>query len=104
MVARPLLLHAKLPATLWGHAILHAAALLRLRPTLLNPITSQQLLTGRTPNVSHLRTFGCRVWVPRPEPLRRTISAHREEGVYMGFDSPSILRYFVPFIGALLKA
>ena len=104
MVARPLLLHAKLLATLWGHAILHAAALLRLRPTLLNPITFQQLLTGRTPDVSHLRIFGCKVWVPWLEPLRRTISALREEGVYMGFDSPSILRYFVPSTGALLKA
>ena len=104
MVARPLLLHWKLPATLWGHAILHAAALLRLRPTLLNPITSQQLLIGHTPDVSHLRIFGCRVWVPRPEPLRRTISALREEGVYMGFDSSSILRYFVPSTGVLLKA
>ena len=49
MVARPLLLHAKLLATLWGHAILHATALLRLCPTLLNPITSQELLIGRTP-------------------------------------------------------
>ena len=104
MVARPLLLHAKLPATLWGHAILHAIVLLRLCPTLLNPITSQELLTSRTPNISHLRIFGCQVWVPRPEPLRRTISAHREEGVYMGFDSPSILKYFVPSTGALLKA
>ena len=104
MVAWPLLLHAKLPATLWGHAILHTAALLRLRPTLLNPITSQQLLIGRTPDVSHLRIFGSRVWVPRPEPLRRTISALREEGVYMGFDSPSILRYFVPSTEVLLKA
>ena len=104
MVAWPLLLYAKLPATLWGHAILHATALLRLCPTLLNPITSQQLLIGRTPDVSHLRIFGCRVWVPRPEPLRRMISAHREEGVYMGFDSLSILRYFIPSTGALLKA
>ena len=104
MVARPLLLHAKLPATLWGHAILHAAALLRLRPTLLNPITSQELLTSHTPNISHLRIFGSRVWVPRPEPLRCTISAHREEGIYMGFDSPSILKYFVPSTRALLRA
>ena len=104
MVARPLLLFAKLPATLWRHAILHAAALLRLRPTLLNPITSQELLTNRTPNISHLRIFGSWVWVPRPEPLRRTISAHKEEGVYMGFDSPSIIRFFVPSTGALLKA
>ena len=104
MVARPLLLHAKLSATLWRHAILHVAVLLRLRPTLLNPITSQELLIDCTPNVSHLRIFGCRVWMPQPEPLRRTISAHMEEGVYMGFDSPSILRYFVPSTGALLKA
>ena len=104
MVARPLLLHAKLPATLWGHLVLHTAALLRLCPTLLNPITFQKLLIGCTPNISHLRIFASRVWVPRPEPLRQIISAHREDGVYMGFDSPSIIRYLVPSTGALLRA
>jgi hypothetical protein len=30
LVTRPLLIHAKLPDSFWGHAILHAAALLRL--------------------------------------------------------------------------
>ena len=104
MVARPLLFHAKLPTIMWGHAILHAAALLRLCPTLLNPISSQELITGHIPSIFHLRIFGLWVWVPRPEPQRRTILAHREEGVYMGFDSPSIIRYLVPSTGALLRA
>lgn len=36
LVARPLFLHANLPSFLWGHVVLHATALLRLRPTLLN--------------------------------------------------------------------
>ena len=29
---------------------------------------------------------------------------HREEGIYVGFDSPSIIRYLVPTTGILLKA
>ena len=40
MVARPLLLHARLSATMWGHTVLYAASLLRLRPTLLNSNSS----------------------------------------------------------------
>jgi len=33
LVARPLLMKSKLPMSAWGHAILHAAALIRNRPT-----------------------------------------------------------------------
>ena len=47
LVARPLLLHAKLPSNLWGYAVVHAAFLLRLRPTLLNTQTPYELLSGR---------------------------------------------------------
>ena len=54
MVAQPLLLHTSLPAIVCGHAILHAASLLRLRSTLLNTISSQELLTGQVPSVAHL--------------------------------------------------
>ena len=35
---------------------------------------------------------------------RVPISTHCEEGIYMGFDSPSIIRYLVPSTGALLRA
>jgi hypothetical protein len=104
LVARPLLLHANMPSSLWGHAVLHAASLLKLRPTLLNTQTPQELLSGRPPDVSHIRVFGCQVWVPLPEPRRHTIGAHRQEGVYVGFDSPSIIRYLDPLTCNLYKA
>ena len=32
-IARPLLMRTKLPIYAWGHAILHAVALVRIRPT-----------------------------------------------------------------------
>ena len=43
LIARPLLLNAKLPSNLWGHAVLHAASLLKLQPTLLNTQTPQEM-------------------------------------------------------------
>lgn len=104
LITRPLLLHAKLPSSMWGHAVIHAAALLRLRPTMLNSHSSFELLSGRVPNVSHLRIFGCQVWVPVAEPQKKTISSHRQEGIYVGFDSPSIIRYVSPTTGTLLRA
>ena len=97
-------MHAKLPSSLWGHAVLHAAALLKIRPSLLNVQTSHELLTGTPPNVNHFRTFGCQVWVPVTEPRKMIIGHHRQEGIYVGFDSPSIIRYIDPATGNLFKA
>ena len=104
LVTRPLLLHAKLSDSFWGHALLHAATLLRLRPTLLNHLTPFELLAGRPPNVSHLRVFRCQVWIPVAEPKRKTIGTHRFEAIYLGFDSPSIIRYMDIGNGNILKA
>lgn len=39
LIARPLLLHSNLPTTCWGHAVLHAAALLQIRPTAYNAVS-----------------------------------------------------------------
>ena len=33
LIARPILMRTKLPISAWGHAIMHAAALVRIRPT-----------------------------------------------------------------------
>jgi hypothetical protein len=44
------------------------------------------------------------VWVPVAEPQQKTIGCHRQEGIYVGFDSPSIIRYVSPSTGVLHKA
>ena len=104
LIARPLLLHANLPSNMWGHVVLHATSLLKLRPTLLNIQIPQELLSGRPRDISHLHVFGCQVWVLLPDSRRHTIGAHRQHGVYVGFDSFSIIRYLNSTTGNLYKA
>ena len=55
LIARPLLMKSNLPSSAWGHAILHAAALIRLRPTAYHKYSPLQLVSGREPNLSHLK-------------------------------------------------
>ena len=54
LIARPLLMKSELPTTVWGHAILHAASLVRLRPTHYNKYSPSQLVFGHEPNITHL--------------------------------------------------
>ena len=58
LIGRPLLMRTKLPTSSWGHAILHAAALIRIRPTNYHEFSPLQLVFGREPNISHQRIFG----------------------------------------------
>ena len=71
LIVRPLLFHSNPSPTLWGHALLHLAVFLRLRPILLHAQSPLELSSGRTPHIAHLRTFECEVWVPVPFPNSR---------------------------------
>ena len=54
LIARPLLMKSELPTTVWGHSILHAALLVRLRSTQYNKYSPSQLVFGHEPNIAHL--------------------------------------------------
>ena len=54
LIARPLLLKSKLPLSAWGHAIIHAGNLIRLRPTANHDLSPLQLAKGYQSNISHL--------------------------------------------------
>ncbi|XP_074346917.1 uncharacterized protein LOC141685728 [Apium graveolens] len=101
LIARPLLLKAKLPTSIWGHAILHAANIIRIRPTSYNQHSPLQLVLGQVPNISHFKIFGCAVYVPIAPPQRSKMGAQRRIGIYVGFDSTSIIRYLEPLTGDL---
>ena len=64
LVARPLLLNTKLSLSTWGHAIIHAVNLIHLRSTSNQDLSPLQLVLGYQPNISHLRAFGCTIYVP----------------------------------------
>ena len=70
LITRPLLIKTKLPISAWGHAILHAASLIRVRPTAYHKYLPLQLVLGQQPNINYLKKFGCAVYVPIIPPQR----------------------------------
>ena len=94
----------KLPTSVWGHAILHAATLIRLRPTSYHTLSPLQLFMGQEPNISHLRIFGSTVYVPVAPPNHTKMGSQRRLGIYVGFESPSIIRYLEPLTGDMFTA
>ena len=104
LIARPLLMKYNLPSSAWGHTILHAAALIRLRPTAYHKFSPLQLVSGREPNLSHLKIFGCVVYVPISPPQRTKMGPQRKLGIYIGFNSPSIIKYLEPLTGDVFTA
>ena len=92
-IARPLLMRSKLPTSAWGHAILHATTLVRIRPTSYHTYSPLQLAFGYESNIPHLRIFGCAVYVPIAPPQRSKLGPQRRLGIYIGYESPSIIKY-----------
>ena len=54
------------------------------------------LVLGKQPNISHLRIFGCAVYIPITPIQRTKMGPQRRLRIYVGFDSPSIIRYLKP--------
>ncbi|CAH9090012.1 unnamed protein product [Cuscuta epithymum] len=104
LIARPLLMKSRLPSSAWGYAIMHAANLIRLRPTAYHKFSPLQLISGKEPNISHLKIFGCSVYVPIAPPYRTKMGPQRRLGIYVGFKSPSIINYLEPMTGDLFTA
>ena len=104
LIARPLLQDSRLPTSCWGHAVLHAAALIQYRPTAYHSASPFELTRGQEPVISHLRKFGCVVYVPISPPQRTVMGPHRKLGIYVGYDTQSIIKYLEPKTGDLFTA
>ncbi|KAL0533448.1 hypothetical protein IC582_030288 [Cucumis melo] len=74
------------------------------RPTSYLKYSPTQLAYGQKPNISHLRIFGCAVYVPIFRPQRTKMRPQRRLGIYVGFESPSIIRYLEPLTGDVFTA
>ena len=97
LITRSLLLNTKLPLSAWGHAIIHAANLIRLHSTFNQDLSSLQLVLGYQPNISHLRVFGCVVYVPLAPTHRTKLGPQCHLGIYVDFQSSSIINYIELF-------
>jgi hypothetical protein len=101
LIARALLLCCNLPTSCWGHAVLYAADLVQLCPTTYHIASPLQLVRGDQSSISHLRKFGCVVYMSIYIPKQNFMSSHRRMEIYVGYQSPSILKYLEPLTGDL---
>ena len=62
------------------------------------------MVYGQEPNISHLRIFGCAAYVPIAPPQRTKMGPQRRLGIYVGYESPSIIKYLEPMTGDLFTA
>ena len=61
-------------------------------------------MLGKQPNISHLRIFGCAVYVPIAPTQRTKIGLQGRLGIYVGFESLSVIRYLEPLTDDVFTA
>ena len=104
LIATPLLLNTRLPLSTRGYAIIHAGNLIRLHPTTNQDLSPLQLVLGYEPNISYLCVFGCAVYVPLTPTHRTKLGPQRRLGIYVGFQSSSIIYYIEPLTSEVFTA
>jgi hypothetical protein len=63
-----------------------------------------QLVFDQPPNIYHFRIFSCVVYVQIAPPQHTKMRPQHRLGIYVCFDSLSIIRYLEPLTGDIFKA
>src|SRR5579859_4810537 len=97
-IGRAMLIAKGLPAFLWPEAVAHAAYIRNRSPTkALNGITPLEGWTGKKPDVSHFKEFGCDVWVLDQGVKGSKLAPKSRKMKFMGFvDGAKAIRYYDP--------
>jgi transposase InsO family protein len=83
---RPMLSQSGLQLDMWGEAIMVANYLRTVSPVAGKPKTPWELYYGTKPNLSHLRSFGCRAYTLIPKQMRQHKMAEvAEPGIMVGY-------------------
>ena len=82
----------------------YAALLIHFRPTASQPFSAYQLVIGYEPDISYLRIFGFAVYVPIVPPQRTKMGPQKRLGIYVGYESPTIIHYLEPLTDDLFTA
>jgi hypothetical protein len=87
--ARTLLLQSGLPFFLWPEAVKTAVYLRNRLPSRSTPgKTPYEVLTGKRPNLSHLRIFGCDAYAHIPKEKRKgSLGPRSKKLIFVGYDT-----------------
>ena len=95
-LAQAMLFAKGLPEFLWDQAVAHANYLQNRAPTwALKGLTPYEAWHGHKPNVSHLREFGCDVWILDELKNRSKLHPRSHKMIFVGFDDGAkCIRYY----------
>jgi hypothetical protein len=75
-----------LPMCLWAEAAMEIAYVQnRLSHSALGLKTPEEMFTGKKPEVSHLKIFGCPVFIHIPKEKRNKLEPSRKKGIFVGY-------------------
>ena len=93
---RCLLHSAGMSSKFWNYALLHAVYLKNRMPhkTLGNTTTPYEMISKKKPDLSHLRVFGCRVYVRKPGKRKYKLDLNYYRGVFLGYTATADNIYY----------
>lgn len=84
--AKSMIFDADLPKSFWAEAVATAAYIVNRSPTKgLTAMTPEEVWTGKIPDLSHMRIFGCKAMVHVPKQKRKKWDAKSEEKIFVGY-------------------
>jgi hypothetical protein len=87
-----------LPMCLWAKAVMVAVFVQnRLSHSALGLKTPEEMFTGKKPKVSHLKIFGCPVFIHIPKEKRKKLEHSGKKGIFVGYCEVSkAFRIYIP--------
>ena len=90
------LLHAEnLGPEYWSFALTHAVFIKNRIPHSSINMTPYEAITGKQPDLSNLRTFGCRIFVKKPGKRPDKLDYHTSNGIFMGYTASMKNMYYI---------
>lgn len=84
--AKNMLFEAELPKIYWAEAVATAVYLTNRSPnSSIGNKMPEELWSGSTPSLTHLKTFGCRAYAHVPKELRQKLDPKGEELLFVGY-------------------
>ena len=81
-----MLTEAKLPKVFWGEALLTAAHVINLSPTIaLDNDVPDHVWSGKDVSSGHLRVFGCKAFVHVPKDERSKLDVKTRQCIFIGY-------------------
>ena len=69
----------------------------RISHSALGNKTPEEMFTGENPEVSHLKIFGCLVYLHVPKEKRSVLDSSRKKGIFVGYSEQSkAYRFYIP--------